>query len=56
MCNRGMPPIRKTSPRKYLEGDHYLDYKLTFDQVEEILDSITLDVEPPYEIQSDGIS
>ena len=39
MCNRGVPP-RKTSPRKYLEGDHYLDYKLTFDQVEEILDSI----------------
>ena len=39
MCNRGVPP-RKTSPRKYLQGDHYLDYKLTFDQVEEILDSI----------------
>ena len=39
MCNRGVPP-RKTSPRKYLQGDHYLDYKLTFDQVEEIHDSI----------------
>ena len=37
MCSRGVPPIR---PRKYLEGDHYLNYKLTFDQVEEILESI----------------
>ena len=37
MCSRGVPPMK---PRKYLEGDHYLNYKLTFDQVEEILDSI----------------